>query len=275
MATATSERQYVLGHTDSEMDRLQKQSDFYSGITKQALALAGIQPGMRVLDAGCGAGDVSLQLARHVGPTGEVIAIDRAPEAVALTIERASRTGFENLHGIQGDITDLQLDAPVDAVFGRLILMHVPEPVAAIRNLAGQVATGGIIAFQEMDIAVAGTDPDVPLASQMLHYLKQAFERAGVDVRPGLRLPRHFADAGSSDMSLVSLGRVEPAPAPASSALLTAILRTMLPVIEATGVATPADIDLDTLDARLQTEVTRAGAVVITPPLITAWATVS
>jgi hypothetical protein len=141
----------------------------------------------------------------------------------------------------------------------------------ALRNLAGQVATGGVVVFLEFDVEQAGAYPDVPLATRMIGYVKEAFTRAGVDVRPGLRLHDQFMAAGLPKPEMVSLGRIEAAPAPGSCAMLTGVLRTLLPLIEQTGVATAEAIELDTLEHRLQTELLAKNAVVVTPPLIMAW----
>jgi SAM-dependent methyltransferase len=272
MSTATvTDRQYVLGHEAAELERLRRQADFYSNLTEQALRQAGIVPGMRVLDVGCGAGDVTLLIADRVGPSGEVIGVDRALEAIAAASQQAASAGLDNVHFLQDDITTVTLDAPVDAVAGRLILMHAADPVAALRNLAGQVASGGVVVFQEFDIEQAGVYPDFPLATRMLGYVKEAFTRAGIDVRPGLRLHGQFVAAGLPAPEMVSLGRIEAAPAPASCAMLTGVLRTLLPLIEQTGVASADEIELDTLEHRLQTEAIAHQAVVVTPPLITAW----
>jgi SAM-dependent methyltransferase len=272
MATATViDRQYVLGYEEAEIERLRRQADFYSGLTEQALRTAGIAPGMRVLDAGCGGGDVSLLIASLVGASGEVIGVDRAPEAIDAATRRAESAGLDNVHVVQDDVTTVRLDAPVDAVVGRLILMHVADPVEVVRNLARQVASGGVVLFLEFDVEAAGVYPDVPLATRMIGYVKEAFTRAGVDVRPGLRLHQQFVAAGLPAPDMLSLGRVEAAPAAASCAMLAGVLRTLLPLIEQAGVATSDDIGLDTLDDRLQRELVAHQSVVVTPPLITAW----
>jgi ubiquinone/menaquinone biosynthesis C-methylase UbiE len=272
MTSATiADRPYVLGHEKAELERLRRQADFYSTITEQALRRAGIVSGMRVLDAGCGAGDVTLLLAELVGASGEVIGVDRAAEAVATASERTASAGLDNVHFLQDDITTVSLDAPVDAVAGRLILMHAADPVGALQNLAGQVAPGGVVVFLEFDVEQAGAHPDVPLATRMISYVKEAFTRAGVDVRPGLRLHQQFVTAGLPEPEMLSLGRIEAAPAPGSCAMLTGVLRTLLPLIEQTGVATAEAIELDTLEHRLQTELLAKNAVVVTPPLIMAW----
>jgi cyclopropane fatty-acyl-phospholipid synthase-like methyltransferase len=67
-------------------------------LTEHVLRLAGVRPGMRVLDVGCGTGDVSFLAASLVGPEGEVIGVDKSPEAVALASQRAAEAGLHNVH---------------------------------------------------------------------------------------------------------------------------------------------------------------------------------
>ncbi len=68
---------YLLGHTDRELRRLDLQGELYREITLRAFQDAGIEPGMRVLDIGCGSGDVSITVGGIVGPSGSVLGIDR------------------------------------------------------------------------------------------------------------------------------------------------------------------------------------------------------
>ena len=67
---AESGSTYVLGHADAEVQRLLLQGRLYDDYTEHAFRLAGLRPGMRVLDIGSGPGDVSFVAARLVGPTG-------------------------------------------------------------------------------------------------------------------------------------------------------------------------------------------------------------
>ncbi len=270
-ATATEQRPYLLGHEDRELDRLRKQADFYAPLTDQALRLAGIGPGMRVLDAGCGTGDVSLQLARLVGPSGEVIALDRAQDAVAAARRRFDEANVGTIHLLQDDVATVELDAPVDAIVGRMILMHVPDPVAVLRNLRKSLHTPGILVFQELDIGIAHTEPPAPLADEMIALCREAFQRVGIDARPGLRLHDQFVQAGLPAPQLASLGRIEAAPAAASCSMLAAVLATLLPAIEATGLGSADSLQLATLANRLQSDVLANGSLVFTPALIAAW----
>ena len=80
---------YVLGHADREIARLQFQAGVIEPITRRLIRECGIGPGMRVLDIGCGAGDVSMLLAEAVGETGAVVAFDRELRVIEIAKARA------------------------------------------------------------------------------------------------------------------------------------------------------------------------------------------
>src|SRR5258708_28860788 len=75
--TAMAEDAYILGHSKQELRRLMLQAENLRPITARLLREAGLAPGMRVVDLGCGVGDVAVLAAELGGPTGTVIAIDR------------------------------------------------------------------------------------------------------------------------------------------------------------------------------------------------------
>ncbi|EUA56281.1 mycolic acid cyclopropane synthetase family protein [Mycobacterium intracellulare 1956] len=119
---------YVLGHVDAEIRRLLLQGSLHNDFTEHVLRLAGLRPGMRVLDVGCGPGDVSFIAARLVGQQGAVLGVDAAADVVRLARSRAAQQGLRTIRFEATAITDIRLDRPVDAVIGRLILMHLPDP---------------------------------------------------------------------------------------------------------------------------------------------------
>jgi ubiquinone/menaquinone biosynthesis C-methylase UbiE len=75
-----------------------------------------------------GVGDVAFVAAELVGPTGEVVGIDRSPEPVAKSNLRAQQQGCSNVRFVGGDIHDTGPDGPFDAIVGRLVLMYVLIP---------------------------------------------------------------------------------------------------------------------------------------------------
>src|SRR5215472_10896035 len=88
---------YVLGHSPAEIQRLKAQAEILRPITERLLLNAGIGPGMRVLDIGCGAGDVAMLAAGLVGPSGSVVGIDRNPQVLAMARERALAGGLQHI----------------------------------------------------------------------------------------------------------------------------------------------------------------------------------
>ena len=121
---------YALGHNHEELQRLIGQSRFLGELTEEVLRAAGIGPGMRVLDVGCGAGDVSFLAATLVGAGGSVVGVDRSAEAIALAKRRAADVGLANVSFVTQDLQDLATEARFDAIIGRLVLMYFPEPAA-------------------------------------------------------------------------------------------------------------------------------------------------
>ncbi|MFI5105490.1 MAG: class I SAM-dependent methyltransferase, partial [Terriglobales bacterium] len=182
--------EYALGYSDAELQRLIKQSAFYAEFTEDVLRRSGLAPGMRVLDVGCGAGDVSLLAARLVGPTGHVTGVDQSPESITLAQRRLETEGVTNIRLIVGDLADLTLSESFDALIGRFVLMFLPDPSAALNKLARHVRAGGIIAFQEMDIgATTRSMPmDLPLWQRCGELISTTFQRAGVDIQMGPKL---------------------------------------------------------------------------------------
>src|SRR5215813_9222713 len=91
----------VLDYSASEIARLKLNADVIAGVTRRLIQDSGIQPGMRVLDIGCGVGDVSMLLAETVGKLGRVVAFDREPRAIETAQLRAieDRTRANRLHG--------------------------------------------------------------------------------------------------------------------------------------------------------------------------------
>jgi len=80
------------------------------------LAEAGIRPGMRVLDLGCGAGDVAFVAPGLVGPGGSVVGVDRSPEALARARLRAAQRGLAQVQFVEGDLGDPAPGGPFDAI---------------------------------------------------------------------------------------------------------------------------------------------------------------
>jgi ubiquinone/menaquinone biosynthesis C-methylase UbiE len=269
--SATEHPEYILGHAASELDRLIRQAAFYGDLTEHTLRKAGLAPGMKVLDVGCGAGDVSLLAASIVGPTGSVVGVDANAETVAHTQARIKETKLPNVTIEEGDITRLSYSKEFDAVIGRLIVLYLGDHVAGMKAFRNYVKPGGLIYFQEFCIPGTSGVPPVPLFDELRGWIDETFSRAKIQLYMGMHLPRVFVAAGLPFPKLLGMSRVEGGPDTAAYDYLAHTIRSLLPLIEKTGVATREHVDIDTLGARLREQVLSANAVIHLPELIAAW----
>ncbi len=261
---------YVLGHADVEIRRLLLQARLYDDDTEHALYRAGLRPGMRVLDVGCGPGDVSFVAARLVGPAGSVLGLDAAAEIIEVARARAAEQQLSWVSFEQATIGDIALDEPVDAVVGRLILMHLPDPALALRQLAGLVRPGGLIAFCENDIGATSSVPEIPQFRAVAEGIVAAFRSVGLDPRFGTTLHGLFQRAGLPAPQLTLAAPIGGVNTPDVFAYAMEVWRLMLPIAEQLGLVTEELADIDTLSATWRSEAEAAGAVIMMPPLITA-----
>jgi 2-polyprenyl-3-methyl-5-hydroxy-6-metoxy-1,4-benzoquinol methylase len=270
--TTGTRRDYVLGHGSDEHRRLILQSRFIGELTEIVFAHAGLERGMRVLDVGCGAGDVSLLAAAFVGEGGSVLGIDQSPESVSLATERAKTAGLDHVRFEVGQLESFAHEGHFDALVGRLVLLYLREPSVVLRQLAELVRPGGIIAFQEMEMTTARAVPEVPLFTQVGRWIVEAFTRAGVETSMGSRLYSVFQQAGLRAPEMISGGRVEGSAESPIFDWLAGTVRSLLPMIEKTGVATKEEVGIDTLAERLRAAVAERNAVVHAPIFVGAWA---
>src|SRR5215471_20039780 len=124
--------EYFLGNTDAEHERLTRQALWLEPLTERLFLDAGIAPGQRVLDLGSGVGDVAMLAARIVGPSGEVVGVERDPKSIARARARVAEVGLHNVKFLQSDVSEIPGGEPFDAAVGRFVLMYLPDPVVVL-----------------------------------------------------------------------------------------------------------------------------------------------
>jgi ubiquinone/menaquinone biosynthesis C-methylase UbiE len=273
-SSAASGSTYVLGHADAEVQRLLLQGRLYNDYTEHALRLAGLRPGMRVLDIGSGPGDVSFIAARLVGPTGTVLGVDAAPAMIELARARAAEQDLSAVHFTQAAIDAITLDEPVDAVIGRLILMHLPDPAATLRHLSSYVRPGGVVAFSENDITATSSIPDMPLFGKVTAGIVRAFEAMGLSPRFGTTLHTIFAEAGLGAPRLTLGTPIGTAADTDILAYAAEVWRLVSPIAQQMGFAIDEVADIDNFVPRFREEAVAVNALITMPPIITARARV-
>jgi SAM-dependent methyltransferase len=268
----SEQERYPLGYGGDEFRRLERQGALFRPLTEDLLRRAGIGPGMRVLDVGCGVGDVSLVAAALVGPSGSVLGIDRSADAVDTAARRARAADRGWVHFAATELGGFADDRPFDAVVGRLVLMYQPDPVEALRRLARHAAPGGLLVFQEMAMPLARAVPDAPLFRRCGDWIMRTFERAGFECDMGGKLFTSFRAAGLPAPEMIVAGAIGGGPASPLYDYMAGLLTSLLPVAERVGVTNAAEVDVATLAARLRREAVEREASIMLPPFVGAWA---
>ena len=276
MDQVTEPQRYVLGHSEAELLRLEHQAEVFRIETSDLLRRAGISAGMSVLDIGCGVGDVSMIAAELVGPTGRVLGIDSASAALPPARARAARAGYDWLTFTEADIYGYQLEdgEAFDAVTGRFILMHVPDAVGALKAARRFCKPDGTIAFIEMDLSQSGAVPELPLLTRCVDWIIATYRKVGVEPDMGSLLHGVYRGAGLAP-HLFGTCRIESGPDAVAYDFAAQALRSLMPAIEAHGIATRAEVDPETIGDRLREATIAGDHCIFLPRLIGAWATVA
>ncbi len=270
MSTSGPTSHYALGSTDAEHERLIRQAALLAPLTERFFREACIGPGQRILDLGSGVGDIAMLAARLVGPSGEVVGVERDTRSIARARVRVAEAGLHNVTFTQSDVCQLSGDKPFDAVVGRFILQFLPDPVAALRSLSQLVRPGGVIAFHEPSwTPILQLSADLPFWSACASLARESLQRSGGNTEMGLALYRIFQQAGLPAPNLqmeIPLGDD-----PCYARWIYDLFCTLLPQIRQLNLPLEDLGNLDTLLERIQSEVAASKNPVPCVALIGAW----
>lgn len=154
-----------------------------TGATDALIDMAGVRPGMRVLDLACGAGIQSLRLAERVGPNGSVLASDISATMLAHVRENAKRAGLQNIETLECAAEDLgETQDRFDASISRLGLMLFPSPRSALEALQRVLKPGG--RFAALVFTTPANNPF--MAQTMAILLRHAGKSPPAPGQPGI-----------------------------------------------------------------------------------------
>lgn len=148
--------QYIHGHQASVL----RSHTWRTAANSAAYLLPSLQPGMDVLDVGCGPGTITVDLATLV-PGGRVIGVDTSPEVLAKAAELAVARGVDNVELEEADVAALPYsDSSFDVVHAHQVLQHLLDPVAALREMRRVLRPGGVLAVRDADYGGMRWFPD-------------------------------------------------------------------------------------------------------------------
>lgn len=178
-----------------------------------AYVLDRLREGDSVLDIGCGPGSITLDLAELVGPTGRVVGVDFAADAISAAQEAADLRGDVQTRFMIGDVFDLDLvPASFDVVHAHQVLQHLSDPVAGLQAMARSCRPGGIIAVRDADYGATDKPPAFVSRTSQAKPPRRASP---------LRRSRTSLSRGSSGVATLTPGSpssmVKPSPPPDSA----------------------------------------------------------
>lgn len=188
---------YVFQTGRSAAARLELLERIYGPSTRMLLGEAELKPGMRVADVGCGSGEVTRQLARIVGETGHVTAIDVSDDQLRIARESCERLGLHNIRFVFADARHTGLDSgSLDAVYSRLLLSHVRQAEEVVQEFHRLLADDGAILIEDQIAADVFTDPPTEIYARVAELAVQVGAIQAVDYCIGRQLPHLLRNNG-------------------------------------------------------------------------------
>ncbi|ABV79827.1 class I SAM-dependent methyltransferase [Rickettsia bellii] len=146
---------YILGVGKAGAKNLDFQHQMLKQHSIEQLEKAGLKESTIIWDIGCGNGTMTEIMASRVGDNGQVYAVDISEQQIQIAQQRIKNAGLKNVTFIVSDLYSLSNnDYPkADIVYSRLLLMHLKNPVEAIKLMSSLLKKEGIISLQESDLS--------------------------------------------------------------------------------------------------------------------------
>jgi ubiquinone/menaquinone biosynthesis C-methylase UbiE len=166
-----------------------------------------MKPGQQIVDVGCGTGDFTRYLARISAGKSNIIGIDSNEKSIKAAIADTNRAGLSRTISYRrGDVNKIPLeDGYADITCCRTLLMHLPDPLGAVKEMARITRTGGSVIAVEGGKMTSFYDPDDEEYSRLAEQAYSAWvdgikKLEGKEFKIGEKLPGIFRRAGLSSI---------------------------------------------------------------------------
>lgn len=191
---------YVHGHHESVL----RSHTWRTVENSAAYLLDHLEPGLSLLDVGCGPATITVDLARRLTP-GHVTGIDPSGDVVAKAQELLAAEGATNCTITTGDVYALDFpDDTFDIVHAHQVLQHLREPVAALREMGRVTKPGGIVAVRDADYGAFSWAPADPRLDHWLALYHRITDQNEVEADAGRYLLGWAHAAGLDDATMSS-----------------------------------------------------------------------
>jgi 2-polyprenyl-3-methyl-5-hydroxy-6-metoxy-1,4-benzoquinol methylase len=237
----TGKTSYFIRGGAAGRERLRILAGIHRLSTLDLLQRAGIAPGMRCLDVGCGGGDISVELARLVAPSGRVVAIDLDEVKIDIARGEAAAQQVSGLDYRVANLEDCDFGEEFDVAHARLVLSHLRKPGETLTKIRSALKPGGIVIVVDTNFHGLFSHPDSAAVRSHVKLYAETLKRRNGDADIGLRLPELLSQAGFED---IHLSVVQHAGMSGDIKLIAPMtLENIADAVIAEGVASRADVE--------------------------------
>jgi SAM-dependent methyltransferase len=195
--TTSQPSRYILATGERDVERLRILQEIYGPTSEALLRRVGLRPGMRVVEIGCGDGNMTCWMAEQVGPAGSVVGVDGSAAQVEQARRQAEARSLSNVTFVVADACSPGLPpGSFDLAYCRLVLMHLARSRDSLRAMRDLIGPGGVVVCEEMDLTHWLCDPPSPALTRFMELSVVLGDRLGEHFRLGGSLHRLFREAG-------------------------------------------------------------------------------
>jgi predicted O-methyltransferase YrrM len=262
-------RRYAIGGGRQGKERLKLLAEVMFPTTSRLLGDVGLRAGMRCLDVACGGGDVTLYLARRVGPQGKVVGTDADAEIIALARQDAAAGKLDNVEFRVADVQVCSGAGEQDLVYARFILTHLPDPTRCVDAMVEASRSQGVVVVEDIDFTGSFCHPHSAAYLRYTDLYRQVVKRGGGDPDIGPKVPGMLRRAG---LQRVQVNVVQPAHIEGNGKYVAAItMARIADSVVAEGLA--AEDEIESVVAGLNAAAEDPETVMGLPRIFQSWGT--
>ena len=200
---------YVLGQSERAARRLALQDQHFAAPSEALLDTLALKPTDRVIELGCGPGEMTKRIVKRLSADGVVVGVDTSAGLLEQAEQTLTGTGPGQHEFLQADISKpgAWLEG-ADVVIGRAVLHHVPMAEFFLGRLKGALEPGTRIGFLEPDfrrtlVALAFAEVTRPELAPLLIFAKainDLYAAWRISPAVGASLAPALASAGYADV---------------------------------------------------------------------------